>query len=76
MIPADQILTFIAIVVIGSPAAWLALRWAGRAVARKRARLVEPVNCGDQGSMPEHAEQARPKAPETGSGLHVGGEWD
>ena len=43
------------------------LRWAGRAVARKRARLVgwppgwrdkdrnEPDNCGDQGGLPAGA---------------------
>ena len=39
---------------------WLLLRWAGRAVAHKRA---------NQSGMPEPVEQLRPKAPETGSGL-------
>ena len=69
---------------------WLVLRWAGRAVARKRARLVwpagwrdkdrnEPDDCGDQGGMPEPVDprHARPKAPETGSGLLVRkDEWE
>ncbi|KKL25990.1 hypothetical protein LCGC14_2399740, partial [marine sediment metagenome] len=37
-----DILTVIAIIVIGGPLAWLTVIWAGRAVARKRARLGEP----------------------------------
>jgi hypothetical protein len=108
MIPAD-ILTGIAIIVIGGPLAWLLVIWTGRSVARKRARLIWPPgwrdkdrnepesygdevtdehfsqiaalvdqdqfddwgNCGDRGGMPEPVKRARPKAPETGSGLLV-----
>ncbi len=43
-----NILTAIAIIVIGGPLAWLVLRWAGRAVARKRARQVD-LNAPDGG---------------------------
>lgn len=63
------------------------LRWTGRAAARKRARLVEPDNCGDQGGHPtavelhqagkqptavEQQRHARPKAPQIGCGLPAG----
>ena len=47
-----NILTAIAVIAIGGPLAWLALRWAVRAVARKRARLVEPSTHGDDGGRP------------------------
>lgn len=83
MIPTD-ILTGIAIIVIGGPLAWLTVIWAGRAVARKRAQQTvgQKIIAGLEDAVahargePGRAQVSRPKAPETGSGLHVEGEWD
>ena len=75
VIPADiltsiyvAILTavlWVTMAVLAAALTWLALHWAGRAVARKRARLVEPDNCGDQGGHPTAAEQQRRSRPKT-----------
>ena len=81
VIPADILTALLAIGLAVVPT-WLVLRWAVRAVARKRARLVKPETHGDDGGWPPNLpdllkrHRPRPKAPETGSGLHVGGEWD
>ena len=58
MIPADILMIpYIAFAVV---LAWLVLRWAGRAVARKRARQVEPSTYGDDGGRPALDRTLRP----------------
>ena len=47
-----DILTAILVIGLAVIPTWLVLRWAGRAVARKRARLVEPSTYGDDGGRP------------------------
>ena len=74
---------WLGLAVLAGAILWLLLRWAGPAVRDKRARLVEPDTHGDDGGRPtfvghqltaHEPRQSRPKAPETGSGLHVGAE--
>ena len=62
MIPTDTLesmfwaavtaVVWLGLAVLAVALAWLALRHAGRAVARKRARLVEPSTYGDDGGRP------------------------
>ena len=59
---------------------WVVVRWAGRAVARKRARLTtgQKIIAGLEDAVahargePGRAKVTRPSAPETGSGLRFG----
>lgn len=74
MIPED-ILTALIIALIFFVPAFLWLRWMGRKLAAMRVRTIED-DSGDQGGMPEPVESsradARPRAPDTGSGLRFG----
>jgi hypothetical protein len=48
----SDILTALLVIALVVAPTWLVVRYAGLAIRNRRARLVEPDNCGDQGGLP------------------------